>query len=48
MHLEKCPLSKLVLGLCSQTQTDYTEPPAPQQVLCVFIYSEGDEVLELL
>ena len=26
MNLEKRPLSKLVLGLCSQTQTDPTEP----------------------
>ena len=26
MNLEKSPLSKLVLGLCSQTQTDPTEP----------------------
>jgi hypothetical protein len=25
MNLEKSPLSKLVLGLCSQTQTDPTE-----------------------
>ena len=25
-NLEKSPLSKLVLGLCSQTQTDPTEP----------------------
>ena len=27
MNLEKSPLSQLVLGLCSQTQTDPTEPP---------------------
>jgi hypothetical protein len=26
MNLEKSPLSKLVLGLCLQTQTDPTEP----------------------
>ena len=26
MNLEKSPLSKLVLGLCSQTQTHPTEP----------------------
>ena len=26
INLEKSPLSKLVLGLCSQTQTDPTEP----------------------
>ena len=26
MNLEKSPLSTLVLGLCSQTQTDPTEP----------------------
>ena len=26
MNLEKSPLSKLVMGLCSQTQTDPTEP----------------------
>jgi hypothetical protein len=26
MNLEKSPLSKLVLGLCSQTQTDPTVP----------------------
>jgi hypothetical protein len=26
MNLEKCPLSKLFLGLCSQTQTTPTEP----------------------
>ena len=26
MNLEKSPLSKLVLGLCSQIQTDPTEP----------------------
>ena len=28
MNLEKSPLSKLVLGLCSQTQTDSKEPQA--------------------
>ena len=26
INLEKSPISKLVLGLCSQTQTDPTEP----------------------
>ena len=26
MNLEKSPVNKLVLGLCSQTQTDPTEP----------------------
>ena len=26
MNLEKSPLSKLFLGLCSQTRTDPTEP----------------------
>ena len=38
MNLEKSPLSKLVLGLCSQTQTHHTEPQdsntiRPNQIL---------------
>ena len=31
MNLEKSPLSKLVLGLCSQTQTHPTEPQDGQR-----------------
>ena len=33
MNLEKSPLSKLVLGLCSQTKTDPTEPQDSNRII---------------
>ena len=48
MNLEKSPLSKLVLGLCSQTQTDPTEPKDSNTIKPNQIMRKQRELLDKL